>query len=61
MKILLAHGAHPDARDWIEKTPLIQAARHGHLEMVALLLNTGTVSVNAHDKHCQLALSLADK
>lgn len=59
MKILLVHGVHPNTRNWTFKTPLMIAARYGQTAIVTLLLNTGIISLNAHDDRQQCALSLA--
>lgn len=58
MKILLEHGAHPDASTWPGRTPLINASRVGHEQIVRLLLHTG-VEINALDDFRQCALSMA--
>lgn len=59
MKILLVHGADPNTQNWNLKTPLMIAARYGQTAIVTLLLNTGIISLNAHDDRQQCILSLA--
>lgn len=39
--LLLRYGANIDVRDYIDATPLHVAARHGHLELLHLLLHRG--------------------
>lgn len=38
---LLAQGAHPDARDEEQRTPLMLAVAEGHRELVQVLLDAG--------------------
>ena len=48
-RLLLAHGAQTEPRDWLGGTSLSWAARYGNNEMVALLL-AHKASVNAEDR-----------
>ena len=41
------------------RTPLIWAARHGHEEVVSLLLRNKNIQPDRHDSNCQTALSCA--
>ncbi len=41
MHLLLEHGANVNKEDIFGKTPLIEATRGGHLEIVRLLLENG--------------------
>ena len=59
VKLLLTHGANPDARPRFNSTTaLIRAARRGHLSVVRQLLKHG-VDVDARDKDGRTAIWLA--
>jgi ankyrin repeat protein len=50
VKLLLGKGASPDSRDTeCGRTPLIWAAVNGNREMVATMLNNGTVDLDSTD------------
>jgi ankyrin repeat protein len=57
-RLLLEHGADPDARQNDDFTPLHEAAANGQLEMVSLLLAHGA-DVNLSQKSGRTALSFA--
>ncbi len=59
-RLLLEHGADPDARQLDDFTPLHEAAANGQLELVSLLLAHGA-DVNLSQKPGQTALSFAQK
>ena len=41
MRLLLKNGSNPNSQDITGRTPLHDAAHHGHLEIVKLLLESG--------------------
>ncbi|XP_019848951.1 PREDICTED: uncharacterized protein LOC109580353 isoform X2 [Amphimedon queenslandica] len=43
VKCLLAHKADIDMRSHDDKTPLCEASKHGHMEIVKLLINSGAI------------------
>lgn len=55
MRILLDHGAQVNARDFMDATPLHEAAAYGSLEAAALLLKSGA-AVDAKQSDGQTAL-----
>ena len=58
IKLLLAHGAKPNAKSTNDLTPLGRAAESGDAEVVQMLLDAGA-SVNAYDPFGRTALMLA--
>ena len=58
IKLLLAHGAKPNARSTNDLTPLGRAAESGDAEVVQMLLDAGA-GVNAYDPFGRTALMLA--
>ncbi|KAI9796740.1 MAG: Ankyrin repeat domain-containing protein 44 [Piccolia ochrophora] len=59
LSLLLAHGAHPDARCGHGSTPLTLAAELGRLDMVRGLLATRKVDVNMRDGDGDTSLLMA--
>ena len=62
LKVLLEHGADPDAKDRDELTPLHCAARKGFIDIAKLLIEH-KANVNASDvaDHTPLSLAIAYK
>ncbi len=59
-RLLLDHGADPDARQEGDFTPLHEAAANGQLELVSLLVAHGA-DINLSQKPGQTALAFAQK
>jgi ankyrin repeat protein len=59
IQLLLEYGAPPDDRDGLNSTPLARAAKAGYDEIVAMLLGTKKVDVNALSTGGRTALSRA--
>lgn len=58
IKLLLARNdVEPDAKDTSKNTPLSVAARHGNLEAMRLLLDTGKVKIEVLDSDRRTPLS----
>ena len=57
-RVLLRHNANVDARDILDRTPLMHAAKHGRLALVRLLLDT-CASIEFRDTHGESALHIA--
>lgn len=60
IKLLLAHGATPNAKSSNDMTPLGRASESGDAEVVQMLLDAGA-SVNAYDPFGRTALMLAQR
>ncbi len=58
VRLLLAQGASPDARDEEQRTPLMLAAAEGHRELVQVLLEAGA-DPNLRDRDGWSALDVA--
>lgn len=58
-KVLLRHGANPNAQALYGHTPLTVASHHGHLEVVKVLLSDARCNINAKGKSGRSALSFA--
>ena len=50
-------GIELESRNANSRTPLIEAAGSGSMEIVHLLIGTGKVNVNLHDQQGQTPLS----
>ncbi|XP_056599712.1 KN motif and ankyrin repeat domain-containing protein 4-like isoform X2 [Triplophysa dalaica] len=59
VRLLLAQGADPNARDHAGTTPLMCACERGHVSVVQILLEEANCDVNLKDKGGRNALSLA--
>jgi ankyrin repeat protein len=56
---LLEKGHDPNHKDTYSQTPLLLAARYGHLVVVKLLLDSGQVDIDSKDRNNQTPLSYA--
>lgn len=60
VKLLLSHGATPNAKSFYDMTPLGRASESGDAEVVQMLLAAGA-SVNSYDAFGRTALMLAQR
>lgn len=59
LKNLISKGFDVDQKDYLQRTPLMDAARHGQHGAISLLLRSNKVNVNAVDLKSATALMLA--
>jgi ankyrin repeat protein len=61
VKLLLSHGADPNAKGWHQRTPLHLASSKGYLDVSRLLIEYGAnVDAKDDDKNTPFSIALAN-